>query len=122
MRPSAPPSPTPRARGAEPNQMPSRILVVDDDARVARPLIEVLKYQGHEVTYVESGEDALVRLGAERFDLVLLDVKLPGLTGTETCIRIRERHGAALPVLLLTAFPDNDLVRAGYEAGADDFL
>jgi signal transduction histidine kinase/DNA-binding response OmpR family regulator len=102
--------------------MPSRILVVDDDARVARPLIEVLKYQGHEVTLAESGEDALVRLDGERFDLVLLDVKLPGLTGTETCVRIRERHGAALPVLMLTAFPDNDLVRAGYEAGADDFL
>jgi signal transduction histidine kinase/DNA-binding response OmpR family regulator len=102
--------------------MPSRILVVDDDARVARPLLEVLAYQGHQVTHVESGEEALARLAAGRFDLVLLDVKLPGLSGTETCIRIRERHGAALPVLMLTAFPDNDLVRAGYEAGADDFL
>ena len=118
--PSGRPIRPPRGRCGE--TLPSRILVVDDDARVARPLIEVLKYQGHEVTHAESGEDALVRLAAERFDLVLLDVKLPGLSGTETCIRIRERHGAALPVLLLTAFPDNDLVRAGYEAGADDFL
>jgi signal transduction histidine kinase/DNA-binding response OmpR family regulator len=102
--------------------MPSRILVVDDDARVARPLIEVLAYHGHDVTYAGSGEDALARLAAGQQDLVLLDVRLPGLSGLETCIRIRERHGPALPILMLTAFPDQDLVRAGYEAGADDFL
>ena len=58
--------------------MPSRILVVDDDARVARPLIEVLAYQGHEVDRADSGEDAPRAAGAERFDLVLLDVRLPG--------------------------------------------
>ena len=97
--------------------MPSRILVVDDDARVARPLIEVLAYQGHDVNHADSGEDALDRLGAERFDLVLLDVRLPGLSGFETCARIRERHGPALPVLMLTAFPDHDLVRARLRGG-----
>jgi DNA-binding response OmpR family regulator len=102
--------------------MPSRILVVDDDARVARTLVDVLSHQGHDVDRAESGEDALEQLAEAGFDLVLLDARLPGISGFETCARIRERYGAALPVLMLTGDPDPELVREGYEAGADDFL
>jgi len=102
--------------------MPSRILVVDDDARVARSLMDVLTHHGHELALAGSGEEALCTLAAGPFDLVLLDVRLPGISGFETCARIRELYGPALPVLMLTGDPDDDLMRAGYEAGADDFL
>ena len=53
---------------------------------------------------------------------MLLDVRMPGLNGFETCVRIREAHGPALPVIILTAFGDPTSVRKGYDAGADDFL
>src|SRR5687768_8872320 len=102
--------------------MPSRILVVDDDARVARSLMDVLTHHGHDLARAESGEEALDLLAASPFDLVLLDVRLPGIGGFEACARIRERFGPALPVLMLTGDPDEELMRQGYEAGADDFL
>src|SRR6187397_1571811 len=111
----APPSPvrpsvSPRRWG----KMPSRILVVDDDARVARTLVDVLSHHGHELARAETGEEALATLAASPFDLVLLDVRLPGMTGLETCARIRERYGPALPVLMLTGESDENLVREGY--------
>ena len=53
---------------------------------------------------------------------MLLDVRMPGLNGFDTCVRIRESHGPALPVIMLTAFGDPTSVRKGYDAGADDFL
>jgi signal transduction histidine kinase/DNA-binding response OmpR family regulator len=102
--------------------MPSRILVVDDDARVARSLVDVLTHHGHDLARAESGEEALDLLAAGAFDLVLLDVRLPGIGGFETCARIRELYGPALPVLMLSGDPDPALVREGYEVGADDFL
>ena len=102
--------------------MPSRILVVDDDARVAKTLVDVLSHHGHDLARAESGEQALEQLASASFDLVLLDVRLPGISGFETCARIRELYGPALPVLMLTGDPDQELVRDGYEAGADDFL
>ncbi len=102
--------------------MPSRILVVDDDARVARTLVDVLTHHGHDLARAESGEEALEQLASAAFDLVLLDVRLPGISGFETCARIRAVYGPALPILMLTGDPDKELVREGYEAGADDFL
>jgi signal transduction histidine kinase/DNA-binding response OmpR family regulator len=99
-----------------------QILVIEDDPNIGRTLVELLGHHGFEAGRAESGEAALERLGQERFDLVLLDVRLPGMNGFETCVRIRESHGASLPVIMLTAFGDPGSVRRGYEAGADDFL
>jgi signal transduction histidine kinase/DNA-binding response OmpR family regulator len=99
-----------------------QILVIEDDPNIARTLVELLGHHGFEASRAESGEGALDRLAQERFDLVLLDVRLPGINGFETCVRIRENHGASLPVIMLTAFGDPASVRRGYEAGADDFL
>jgi signal transduction histidine kinase/DNA-binding response OmpR family regulator len=99
-----------------------RILVVDDDPLVSRSLVEVLSRQGYAVVLAESGERALELLAAEGFDLVILDVRLPGMNGFETCRRIRESHGPALPVLIITAFGDAAALRKGQVAGADDLL
>ncbi len=99
-----------------------QILVIEDDPNIARTLVELLGHHGFEASRTDSGEAGLERLAQERFDLVLLDVRLPGMNGFETCARIRESHGASLPVIMLTAFGDPGSVRRGYEAGADDFL
>ena len=99
-----------------------QILVIEDDPNIARTMVELLGHHGFEAARTDSGEAALDRLSEERFDLVLLDVRLPGMNGFETCVRIREGHGASLPIIMLTAFGDPGSVRRGYEAGADDFL
>lgn len=99
-----------------------RILVVDDDPHVARTLVDLLAFHGHETSRAESGEEALELLKPGGFDLVILDVRLPGISGFETCARIRETLGRSLPVIMLTALGDLGSLRQGYEAGADDFL
>jgi len=100
----------------------TRILVVDDDPMVGKTLVDLLGAHGYPATRVESGEKGVETLAEEGFDLVLLDVRLPGMSGFETCARLREVHGPSLPVIMMTAFGDPVAVRRGYEAGADDFL
>jgi two-component system response regulator MprA len=97
------------------------ILVVDDDAGLRRALRRVLVSHGFEVEAAVDGADALDQLRARPFDLVVLDVMMPGTDGIEVCERIRA-GGDDLPVLMLTA---RDAVRdrvVGLEAGADDYL
>ncbi len=97
------------------------ILVVDDDARLRRALRRVLVSQGFDVEVAEDGDAASQRLRAGSFDLVVLDVMMPGRDGIDVCQRLRAA-GDHLPVLMLTA---RDAVRdrvAGLEAGADDYL
>jgi signal transduction histidine kinase/DNA-binding response OmpR family regulator len=100
----------------------AQILVIDDDPHVARALLEILGRHGFSAERAESGEQGLDRLSHEPFDLVLLDLRLPGMNGFQTCLRLREAHGPSLPVVMLTAFGDAAALRQGYEAGADDFL
>jgi len=100
----------------------AQILVVDDDPRVARALVDLLDLHGYTAVRAESGEQALDILSREPADLVLLDVRLPGISGFETCTRIRERHGPSLPVVMLTAFGDPGAVRQGFDSGAEDVL
>jgi two-component system, OmpR family, response regulator MprA len=97
------------------------ILVVDDDAGLRRALRRVLASQGFEVEVAAGGDEALARLRERAYDLVVLDVMMPGSDGIEVCERLRS-CGDRLPVLMLTA---RDAVRdrvAGLEAGADDYL
>ena len=100
----------------------TRVLVVEDDPMVGKTLVDLLALHGHPATRVESAEKGLETLADGGFDLVLLDVRLPGMNGFEACERIRKAHGPSLPVIMMTAFGDPVAVRRGYEAGADDFL
>jgi signal transduction histidine kinase/DNA-binding response OmpR family regulator len=100
----------------------SRILVVDDDPSVARSLVDLLALHDHAAEWADTGERALDLLDPGGFDLVMLDLRLPGIDGIETCARIRARFGASLPVLMLTGLPEPGSLRQAYEAGADDFL
>ena len=97
------------------------ILVVDDDAGLRRALRRVLASHGFEVEVAEDGAEALSRMRTRSFDVLVLDVMMPGSDGIEVCEQLRA-GGADIPVLMLTA---RDAVRdrvAGLEAGADDYL
>lgn len=98
------------------------ILVVDDEEFVAKTVVDLLALHGYAAVRAESGEQALDMLAAASFDLVILDLRLPGISGFETCRRIREKFGPTLPVLILTAFGDSAAVLQGHDSGADDFL
>ncbi len=99
-----------------------RLLLVDDDPLIGKTLVDLLALHGYEAGRAESAEAGLELLAGGGYDLVLLDVRLPGMTGFDACVRIREAHGPYLPVIMMTAFGDPVAVRRGYESGADDFL
>ena len=101
--------------------MAVRVLVIEDEAKVAQALREGLEHEHYDVTIAETGEDGFFRASAEAFDLVLLDVMLPGRDGLEV-LRTLRTQGMRSPVLMLTARDAvEDRVR-GLDAGADDYL
>jgi two-component system, OmpR family, response regulator RegX3 len=98
----------------------ARILVADDEPDILAPLEYALGSEGWEVETVGDGETALSRALGEPFDLVILDVMMPGLSGTEVCRRLRAESG--VPILMLTA-RDAEVDRVlGLELGADDYV
>jgi DNA-binding response OmpR family regulator len=99
-----------------------RALLVDDDRELARLLRDYLEPHGVSVDHVEEGAGALDRLAApaDPYDIVLLDVMLPGMDGFEVCRRIRRQH--EVPVVMLTARGDNSDRVTGLEIGADDYV
>jgi len=96
------------------------VLVVDDEPPIVRLVRAVLQADGYAVITASSGEDALTLLEAERPDLVILDLMMPGMNGFETLRRIRA--GNTVPVIMLTARSgDSDKV-SGFSSGADDYV
>jgi len=98
-----------------------RILVVEDEAKMAGLLQRGLTAEGMATDVAHSGEDALWMTAATRYDAVILDVSLPGLDGVETCRRMRG-EGMWVPVLMLTARDGIEDRVAGLDSGADDYL
>lgn len=98
-----------------------RVLVIEDEPKVARALEGGLKRAGYEVALARSGEDGFFRASAESFDLVLLDLMLPGRDGVEVLGALR-RRAVKTPVLILTARDTVDDRVQGLDAGADDYL
>ena len=104
--------------------MSAKILVVDDNPKNVKLLVELLTAQGYSTVTAESGEAALRRVAGEKPDLVLLDVMMPpGMNGYEVCRAIRaEPATGVLPVVMVTALDPTQERIKGLEAGADDFL
>jgi two-component system sensor histidine kinase/response regulator len=98
----------------------SCVLVVDDEPR-NRALVRAI-LRDHDVIEVEGAQEAYAILDARPVDLVLLDVMMPGIDGFSACRAIKQRGGAFLPVLLLTALADQEHRHQGFDAGADDFI
>jgi len=100
--------------------MKSRILVIEDEASLARFLQLELNHEGYQVETAQSGYEALGRISEEKWDLVLLDIMMPGLDGFEVCRRIRKHRN--IPIIMLTA-RDATLDKVdGLDAGADDYV
>lgn len=100
--------------------MPGNVLIVEDEFNIADLLRVYLEADGFESTWVRSGEAALDEIARSAFELVVLDVGLPGIDGFEVCRRLRTR--SAVPILMLTAREDEIDRVAGLEAGADDYV
>lgn len=101
--------------------MPHRILIVEDEKHLAEALAHNLKFEGYDAFVVGDGEAALERLTGEDWDLVLLDIMLPGMSGLEVCDRLREL-GNRVPVLFLTARTTDADRLAGLRHGGDDYM
>ena len=100
-----------------------RILVVDDEPQIRRVMRTTLTATGYEVSDARSGEEAVEKLGDEKFDLILLDVNLPGMSGLEACRMIRrETLVPDVAIIMLTVRnAEKDKVEA-LDAGADDYV
>ncbi len=98
----------------------TRILVVEDEESLSDPLSYMLQKEGFEVAVAATGPEALESFDRKGADLVLLDLMLPGLSGTEVCRALRAR--SAVPVIMLTA-KDSEVDKVvGLELGADDYV
>jgi DNA-binding NtrC family response regulator len=97
------------------------ILVIDDEAEIREGLELLLSSEGYSVTSAETGEAGLTRLEQEPFDLLLLDVSLPGRSGLDLLRDIRQRD-PYLPVVLITAYGSIDMARQAFKSGAQDYI
>ena len=101
----------------------ARVLVVDDNPMNVELVADNLEQEGYAVERASSGEEALRKVDAASFDLVLLDVMMPGLTGYDVCERLkRDQKTRLLPVVMLTALDKREDKIRGIAAGADDFI
>jgi two-component system OmpR family response regulator len=101
-------------------RMTLRALLIDDDRRLAELLSEYFAPHGVELVHAADGSTGLTRVEQDGFDVVLLDLTMPGMDGLEVCRRIRKRH--TVPIVMLTARGDETDRVVGLELGADDYL
>jgi two-component system response regulator MprA len=99
----------------------AHILVVDDEPAVQSALSRALTLEHYDVAQARDGREALERLSANAYDVLILDIAMPHVDGLEVCKRLRE-GGDSTPVLMLTARGEVDDRVAGLDAGADDYL
>src|SRR5215831_10038760 len=97
------------------------VLIVDDEAEIRESLQTLLELEGFEVETAASGEDGLARMGEQPFDLVLLDLTLPGRNGMEILSEIRT-HDAQLPVIMITAYGTVENAVRAMQSGAANFI
>ena len=103
------------------NAATSKILIVDDDARLRRALHGSLHSLGFEITESPNGEVALRETKNQKFDVVLLDINMPGMGGIETCRELRRLHPRLQILMLTVRESEEDKVKA-LDAGADDYV
>ena len=102
---------------------PKRLLAVDDSITYLQELGSQLRREGYHVVMASSGEEALELLAARPVDGILLDLVMPGLSGQDTCKRIKQRaEWRDIPLIMLTARDDRDAMIEGINAGADDYI
>jgi DNA-binding response OmpR family regulator len=101
--------------------MSEKILVADDEQEIRNLLDHFLKGQGYEVVLASDGNQALKLAAEENPQVIILDIKMPGLDGLEVCKRLKEKEQTKLiPVIVITGFEDNKM--EALNMGADDFV
>ncbi len=98
-----------------------RLLLVEDEKRMAQALCEILRQEKYQVDHVADGLEGLAAIESEIYDIIILDVMLPGMNGFEIAKKVRQR-GNRTPVLMLTAKAELDDKVEGLDSGADDYL
>ncbi|MGI9205378.1 MAG: response regulator transcription factor [Woeseiaceae bacterium] len=98
-----------------------QILIVEDEQAIREGLIDVLVYHGYAVDSAATGPDGLTLAQTGKFDLILLDIMLPGMDGYEICNRIRD-HDRNQPIIMLTAKTSDEEIVEGLKLGADDYV
>ena len=101
--------------------MKHRILIIEDEEKIARVLQLELEFEGYETAIAHTGPDGLIKYREQKWDLVLLDLMLPGLNGLDVLRRIRATE-MATPVILLTAKNDVEDKVTGLDLGANDYV
>ena len=98
-----------------------RILLIEDEKRMAQALCEILRLEKYDVDHYDNGTDGLAAIESDIYDIVILDVMLPGMNGYEVAKKARLK-GITTPVLMLTAKAELDDKVEGLDSGADDYL
>ncbi len=98
-----------------------RLLVIEDEAAIRAGLVDVFVYHGYELEAAADGKEGLDKSLSGRFDLILLDIMLPGMNGFEVCERIRARDRDQ-PIIMLTAKSGDEDIIQGLTLGADDYV
>jgi len=98
-----------------------RLLLVEDEKRMAQALCEILRLEKYEVDHFANGLEGLSAIESSVYDIVILDVMLPGMNGYEIAKRVRQK-GIRTPILMLTAKAELDDKVTGLDSGADDYL
>ena len=98
-----------------------KILIVEDEIAIRTGLVDVFVYHGYEVDYADHGEDGLEKSLSGLYDLILLDVMLPGINGFDICRQIREQDRQQAVIMLTAKTGDDDIVQ-GLTLGADDYV
>ena len=98
----------------------TRVLIVEDEPDLADPLAYLLRREGHEVEIAEDGPTRSRRSASDGTDIILLDLMLPGMPGTEVCRQIRTTSN--VPIIMLTAKDSEVDIVVGLELGADDYV
>ena len=98
-----------------------RILLIEDEKRMAQALCEILRLEKYDVDHYDNGTDGLTAIESNIYDIVILDVMLPGMNGYEVA-KCARRKGITTPILMLTAKAELDDKVTGLDSGADDYL
>ncbi len=97
-----------------------RILIVDDEKDIAELISDILEDEGYETIIANDGTSAINLITDEDFDLILLDVMMPDISGTEVCAKVRDL--ASCPIIFVTAKTNLTSKLVGFEVGADDYI
>ncbi len=102
-------------------QLPMQLLIIEDDSVMGKALNQGLSEAGHQCRWIRDGQEAIAQLQGATYDVVLLDIMLPGVTGIEILKQVRAA-GNKTPVILVTALGSVEERVAGLNTGADDYL